>query len=118
MRPIIADKCACWRISSDSRSRSRPPTGSGVGKSCGSSVDSRIRGEAQANDTNFINIAVAKSSSLNHELHGDPPHLEKYREVKKLRDVQTDRVPPPDGLLCALPDCDTMANSTEVRAAL
>src|SRR5712692_2441033 len=50
---IIADKCACWRISSDSRSRSRPPPGSGVGKSCGSSVGSRIRGEVQATHHDF-----------------------------------------------------------------
>src|SRR5713226_5341961 len=48
MKHIIADKCACWRISSDSHSRSRPPPGSGFGKSCGSSAGSPIRGEVQA----------------------------------------------------------------------
>ena len=43
--PIIADRCACWRISSDCHCRPKPPPGSGIGKGCGGSVGSSTRSE-------------------------------------------------------------------------
>jgi hypothetical protein len=37
-KPTIAGRCACSRISSDSRCRARWRTGSGIGKNCGKSA--------------------------------------------------------------------------------